>query len=423
MNVSLSKMTFKEKPQGDVIGFVSKSLHQRDVSVEELADAIKEGCTFCPAIFKEDKRNSENFISASMIALDIDKSSIPMEEAAKDFSCTIAYPTFSNGVEAKYSYRFIVRLDSDLTSLDEYCQYATILSELLKEKSGVSVDKTCVQGSRMFFGTNGDVVTTISEYDYNKQFLLSWWRTHGNTIITYNQPNQKQSRCYTHGELYTLLINGVSDKEIMSAGRRLGYEFITSSRQMIDWEEGEEVRIEYNYLEVKRKWRNDKDGKRHPIKWGIGEDRRIKMVKILSIKKQIKPTMQYDELLYNAICERFLFFNNSDNKLSNQWIISIIPTILCSTRHFDTRNRFTCNISLIKSMGKSYQKAISDKRHKMLAEATMSLYDTSLSIKQNLEVMQTFGIKISLSTLKRILKEKGIIKKRKREEAISSIEA
>ena len=95
MNVTLSKMTFKEKPQGDVIGFVSKSLHQRDVSVEELADAIKEGCTFCPAIFKEDKRNSENFISASMIALDIDKSSIPMEEAAKDFSCTIAYPTFS----------------------------------------------------------------------------------------------------------------------------------------------------------------------------------------------------------------------------------------------------------------------------------------------------------------------------------------
>ena len=74
-------------------------------------------------------------------------------------------------------------------------------------------------------------------------------------------------------------------------------------------------------------------------------------------------------------------------------------------------------------MGKSYQKVIADKKHKMLAEATMSLYDTSLSIKQNLEVMQTFGIKISLSTLKRILKEKGIIKKRKREEAISSIEA
>lgn len=414
MKITLSEMMFNEKPQGDVISLVNKSLHQKEVSVEELADAIKNGCTFCPAVFKNDMRNSENFISASMIALDIDKSSIPMEEAAKDFSCTISYPTFSNGTEEKYSYRFIVRLDSDITSLDEYCQYATILSELLKEKSGVSVDETCIQGSRMFFGTNGDVVTTLSEYDYDKQFLLSWWQEHDNIKIIYKQPIKKETGCCTHSEIYTLLQRGVSDRDIMSTGYELGYEFVTSNRQIINWLENEEVRIEYSVLEIKRKWKKDKEGKNRIIKWGIGEDRRMKMLKILSIKKQIKPSMQYDELLFNAICERYLFFDNSDNKLNNQWILSIIPVALNNSRLFETKNKYTCNMPLLRANGKSYQKAIAENKHQGLVKAVTTLYNPSFTILQNLESMKEKGLKISLRSLKNILREQGLTKKGKK---------
>ncbi len=414
MNLSMSGIKFKEKPQGRINGLVHKSFYQKEVSVEELAIAIGEGYSFCPGVFKNNVRKNKNFIMASMIALDIDESTIPMEKAIENFSCTIAYNTFSNGTkDGRYSYRLLVLLDDNICSIEEYRHYATILSKLLQEESNVRVDKSCLQGSKMYFGTNGEVTTTISDYDYTKKYLTSWWNNNHNTTITYNSVIQETDCDYKHGYIYALLKNGTSDYDIVCAGRDLGYKFISSSKQMIEWEEGEEVRIESNHLELNREWRMDADGKRHPRKWNIGEDRRIRFLKMLSLKKQIYPTISYDELLYNAICERFFFFNNSDGKLNNQWIISILPSVLRTSYIFKTTERFACNMPLLKAKGKSYQKAIAENKHQRLVQGVMTLYNPTFTILQNLDSMKEKGLKICLRTLKNILREQGLTTKRR----------
>lgn len=420
MNISLNDAKFKEKPYGKVIGWVNKHLYQKDVSVEELATAISEGRAFCPGIFKDNTRSRDNFISASFIALDIDKSTIPMEEVTMKFSCTISYPTFSNDNEGKYSYRLLVRLDEELKSIEEYYKYATILSKILKDISGVDVDSTCTQGSRMYFGTNKKVTTKLSDFDYSKQFLTSWWQEHYNTTISCTNDIQRKEDWngvdIKDGNIYSLLQKGVNDEEIIYAGIQLKYMHIVSSKQMIEWDEKEEVRIEPNRIDVHYKWGADQDNKRHRVKWKIGSDRRNKLFKILSIKKQIKPTIKFDELLYNAISERHFFFDNTDDRLSNEWIISILPTILCSSLHFETRTSFSCNMTLLREEGKSPQKAVAEKKRQMLVEAVMPLYDTSITLKQNVEVMRDSGLKISLRTLRRILDDLGIKRYNKRKD-------
>jgi hypothetical protein len=124
--------------------------------------------------------------------------------------------------------------------------------------------------------------------------------------------------------------------------------------------------------------------------------------------------MQYDELLFNAICERYLFFDNSDNKLNNQWILSIIPVALNNSRLFDTKNKYTCNMPLLRANGKSYQKAIAENKHQGLVKAVTTLYNPSFTILQNLESMKEKGLKISLRSLKNILREQGLTKKGKK---------
>lgn len=414
MYISLSKFRYKRKPHDKVAGLINNSLHKKNITIEELANAIREGCTFAPALFKNDNRCNENFIKASMVVLDIDKSPIPLDKAVENFSYTIAYPTFSNGtIKNKYSYRILVQLDNEISSLEEYFYYATILSELLKEQSNITVDNTCLQGSRMYYGTNGGVTMTTSDFDYSKQYLTSWWNENHNTIIPYNPVVLKTDCKYKQGYIYSLVKRGVSDCDIVRAGRIMGYILISSSKQMIDWQENEEVRVESNHIEIRRQWRIDENGKMMPRRCGVGEDRRIRFLKMLSIKKQIKPDITYDELLYNAVCERFYFYNNIDEKLSNKWILSIIPSVLRKTYQFETTTKFSCNMPLIKANGKSHQAVIAEKKHQLLVDAIMSLYNPSFTILQNLDAMQQNGLQISLSTLKRILKEKGITKNRK----------
>lgn len=192
-----------------------------------------------------------------------------------------------------------------------------------------------------------------------------------------------------------------------------GYKPIDSS--LITWEYGEETKIIPDFIKIDRQWQIDSAGKRMPRKWKIQENRKKRLLKTLSIKKQIKPNIRYDELLFNAIYERHYFFDNTDGKLNNTWLLSIIPSIMNHNNiHFQTTAKLKCNTEYLKLIGKSYQKASAEAKHKMLVDAVLPLYNRDFTIKENLEAMQTKGLKLSLRTLKSILKEVGISKSRKK---------
>lgn len=417
MLVSISDLRFRQKPEGKDIGKVNNSLRPKDVTVAELATAIGEGCSFCPSVFRKNVRRNENFMGASCITLDIDHCQKPLEEAIQGISTTIAYPTFSNGADGKYSYRLLIRLDNDLCSLDDYTRYATILATMLKDNVGIEVDHTCTQGTRMYFGTNSTVCISEAKYNYTKVELEDWWTSaYGNIpIATFDSiDNMAMSNVDRTSLVYKLLREGKTDKEIIYRCLARGYKPIYSTT--IEWLEEEETRLVPDYIQINRKWEFDKNGKHIPHKWEQKQGgRHIRFYKTLSIKKQIKPSIRYDELLFNAIYERYYFYDNSDNKLSNYWILSIIPYILNQNHiHFQTSAKLKCNTEYLKQLGKSYQKATAEVKHKMLVDAVLPLYNKEFTIKENLEALQTKGLKLSLRTLKTILREVGISKSRKK---------
>lgn len=419
MKVSISNIPFKEKPAPEDSGKVNNSLVASEVSIQELAGSIANGCSFCPAIFTNNVRNNENFISASCITLDVDHAQYSLEYATECISTTIAYPSFRNGLDGEYRYRLLIRLEEDIKSLEEYYRYSIILAAMLKEKANIVIDSTCTQGTRMYFGTNSSVtLLDEKEYDYTKAELDEWWTTtYGNKPIVYGITS-----CTAHNVnnvdrasiVYKLLKEGKEDEEILNVCFSKGYKPIDSS--FINWEPEEETKIVPDFIKIDRQWQINTTGKRTPRIWRIGENRKYRLLKTLTIKKQIKPDIRYDELLFNAIYERYYFFDNSDGKLSNKWLLSILPPILNHNNniHFQTAAKLKCNTEYLKQIGKSYQKASAEAKHKMLVDAVLPLYNKDFTIKENLEAMQNKGLKLSLRTLKTILKEAGISKSRKK---------
>lgn len=418
MKVSISNIPFKEKPAPEDSGKVNNSLVASEVSIRELASSIANGFSFCPAIFTNNVRNNENFISASCITLDVDHAQYSLEYATERISTTIAYPSFRNGLEGEYRYRLLIRLDEDIKSLEEYYRYSIILAAMLKEKANIEIDSTCTQGTRMYFGTNSSVTLSEGkEYDYTKTELDDWWTTtYGSKPIVYNITNSISTNTSNYDRtsiVYKMLKEGYADEEILKVCISRGYKPIDSS--IITWEPEEETKIVSDFIKIDRQWQIDATGRRKPRIWGIGENRKYRLLKTLTIKKQIKPDIRYDELLFNAIYERHYFFDNTDGKLNNKWLISIVPSILNHNNiHFQTLAKLKCNTEYLKQIGKSYQKASAEAKHKMLVDAVLPLYNKDFTIKENLEALQNKGIKLSLRTLKSILKEVGISKSRKK---------
>ncbi len=111
IRISLDDKKFKTKPSGDEARHISNRI-AGSVKVLDLKDLRKaafsigqDGCTFCPAIFKNGKRNKDNFEQQQLIALDFDNKGSErkllfeeIKERADNYGLPLlfAYETFSS---------------------------------------------------------------------------------------------------------------------------------------------------------------------------------------------------------------------------------------------------------------------------------------------------------------------------------------
>lgn len=131
-----------------------------------------------------------------------------------------------------------------------------------------------------------------------------------------------------------------------------------------------------------------------------GNHRRKKLFIRAALRRLMKDTTP-DELLYNLYIDRNKFFNNEDNAID----------LDCLQRK--VKNAYKMDIEEIKTLGKNLYKptfvissTVEDK-HKAVAAARTEitdskigeLYDTSLSVKENQEVLNSYGVSVSLSRL------------------------
>lgn len=155
-----------------------------------------------------------------------------------------------------------------------------------------------------------------------------------------------------------------------------------------------------------------------PEKIQNGNHRRKKLFIRAALRRLMKETTP-DELLYNLYIDRNKFFNNEDGAID----------LDCLQRK--VKNAYKMDIEEIKTLGNNLYKptfvissTVEDK-HKAVAAARTEitdnkigeLYDTSLSVKENQEVLNSYGVSVSLSRLYKWTSTNNINTKKKIEVA------
>lgn len=155
-----------------------------------------------------------------------------------------------------------------------------------------------------------------------------------------------------------------------------------------------------------------------PNKIEDGNHRRKKLFVRAALRRLMKETTP-DELLYNLYIDRNKFFNNDDNAID----------LDCLQRK--VKNAYKMDIEEIKTLGENLYKpsfiinsTVEDKRKAVSAARTEitdnkigELYDTSLSVKKNQEVLNSYGVSVSLSRLYKWTSEHNINTKKEIEVA------
>ena len=170
-------------------------------------------------------------------------------------------------------------------------------------------------------------------------------------------------------------------------------------------------------------------------KFKDGEGRRRKLTAYAKIRRLIKPSVTPSELLFNLYVDRERFFDNSDKQLS----------ITCLKNR--VRAAFECSIEEIKTEydeGREYAKLVKGDKYRAkkivfnpeflkaqiainklgVGEKVQSIinkavkdanytaidefYDKSLSVAENLKVLQDNGVKVSRRTIYRYCADRGI---------------
>ena len=151
--VSFNSKMHSAKPTKKEVARISSSLCScgltRDRMIEDIAHR---GCTFAPAVFKDNKRNKEHFEAQQLFGLDFDDgiTAAEVKERAERYRLPtlFAYKTFSWTPE-KEKFRVVFAFDHVIRDRHTAECILKMLRFIFPES-----DKACTDVSRMFYGSN-----------------------------------------------------------------------------------------------------------------------------------------------------------------------------------------------------------------------------------------------------------------------------
>lgn len=361
-------------------------------------------------VFTQSEKTNDNFEYTQMIGIDIDDCETDMETFIKGLERkpTFAYTTFSNGVKGN-RFRMIYLFNQKIDSIPLYKAVYNWITE------GLNINDNCMRSvSQQMFGTN------FSAKWYNSDV---WYDipTFDESIIT-NQSIKIKVSDRVSSQISKSFINDMDCMESMDfiSKYRNCYSYFTESE--LQYKDGYAV-IDNNYYVVRRMWYNQiyetNDGTvtvNEVRKYKDGNKRRIRMYNTARILRNIKNDITAEHLAYILYCEREYYYDNSDNILSNERLLSIATEITSMPMDRvimdnNKKNSFKVDKEYWRERGITPKQAVQIVRGQINDRNIGELYDCSLTDKENIAMMNEYGIKVSLITLKRWRKKNGITKK------------
>lgn len=367
-------------------------------------------------VFTQSEKTNDNFEYTQMIGVDIDDCDKDMETFIRGLERkpTFAYTTFSNGIKGN-RFRMIYLFNQKIDSIPLYKAVYNWITE------GLNINDNCMRSvSQQMFGTNFAAKWYNSDVWYDVPHF-------DESIITNQSITSDQSIKIKVSERVSSQISKsfMDDMDCMASmdfisKYRNCYPYFTETE--LQYKDGYAV-IDCNYYVVRRMWYNQvyetKDGTvtvNEVRKYKDGNKRRIRLYNTARILRNIKNDITAEHLAYILYCEREYYYDNSDNILSNERLLSIATEITSMPMERvimdnNNKNSFKVDKEYWKERGITPKQAVQIVRGQINDRNIGELYDFNLTDKENLEMMKEYGIKVSLITLKRWRKKNGIMKK------------
>lgn len=412
-NLCVSQQGYPAKPTKEQVPKLT--FEPRSLTIDDALKCATEGRAFCYSfttakqdgiITIKDKKEA-NFVSTSAIIYDFDDMDVPMLDYIETlpFKPSFAYPTYSDGKNGFSRFRLAYVFDNEIwgTPLfnNLYQAIAAANTFVLETKEHGGWDKRNV--SQLYYGTtsaastyNGHTVYSVSDFE---QFAAS--TTEEPKVSVSKEPDISKYETTIDAEFLRDFTH-LSQEGLYTKYRDVfypNYEPSLSTPLILD---ESEMFFHYpdDYVTVYHKRRG-----KYTLRWEIGEDRKKKMYITAQIMLFNLPSLSIENLLYNLRFERQWYYDNSDNKISNEFLIHTAinafnkPYPLAPSKH----PTFSLNKPFWKGQGFTPNQAKMIVRRILKAREVKRLYNPSLTRKENLRILKENGVRISDRTLKRMV--------------------
>lgn len=431
------------KPSSKYVGKIQ--YQTQTITLAQMEDYQRQGKSFCylfrqadeAGLVSQQQKTLDNFEHTQLIFFDIDKMPVQMEEYISPIQCkpSLSYTTYSNGIDGKYGYRLIYAFSTPVSSIEEFdsLYYAIAAANGFRQQVNEQVEKfefDYRQVNQQYYGGGAgstsvrtDIVYEVSDFS---QYVVQGTELKNKISSSTKSSNRKtvsQSQCSNqnnnkregekkayNSDLNTSFFNDLYSLSpsdfLLSYSEQFHSDYLASiSTPLLD--SGDERYLLYpdNYYEVFRLWRMDAEGRRSVHRWAVGSGRKNRLYITAQIMVHYLPDISREQLIYNLVCERLTYYNNSDNKLNNDFIVSTADNALkysfnlAASKH----HNFKVNKAYCIENGITPQALSNIIRREMKEAQVFELYDFTKSQKENLRILKENGIKICRTTLSKYL--------------------
>lgn len=405
--------SYQEKRDGR-INMKKISWEMRDTDLQGLIDSINNGHAFTHN-FQNNQRRKENFINACFIAIDVDGCKVSLEDTLDSLGKkpTMVYYTASNQrKDDGYRFRLIYVFKQPIEE-NEYVPLTKSLMKYLEDNvEGFSNNDDCSKViNQFYFGNDKSESTMIvnPECVYAKDDFP-------HAIETSVNPKNKSSTSTITNSDNAIDIQFMKDYHELTPYSFLEkyhdkYQVQDHSRE-IDYRNGAFIYDKDKYEEIfrpiERYQRNGKCYARIKI-FHDGDNRRRHLYADAVRYRRITPDISIENLIYDLIFEIYGLgkYDNEDNQLDvigiAQSVMNIPIDKLFDYEYTGRKRRFSTDIEFCKAnnlIRNKYSKVVGKQ---LRMEEAMKHIDKSLSILENVALLNEKNIKISYRTLRRYI--------------------
>lgn len=417
------KIAVSEKHYNNKKDIKFQSFNKQNINVNEFDYLVKSGYNFCHYFtsnnqFTQVEKTINNFQCAQTIFIDIDNDNITnYKEFINNLKYTpsFAYTTYSSS-DLNNRFRLIYFLENEVNKKQYEEIYTCVITQLEKDNNIINKDNCARSIAQMYYGNGSSNVDTwigVKIYNYTDFDILPI--RENKEVKKNNTKVIKDNKDSIKANINQAFINDLNSLQQSEFLEKYSNIYQCKEHTQLNYNDDGYCLLNDNYIEIIRRY--NKDGSIH--KWKNGEGRRKHLYIAALIYKKITPNITTENLLYNLVRERYIYYDNTDKQLSNMELIRIVlqaikkatADIKLGVNDKKKKKKFIVSKQYCKKMGITPNQAKQIIKKKLNDKEIAKYYNNDLSIKENLEIMKNNNIKIGKSKLYQWKKEQEQKKK------------